>query len=426
MYGTWISFTVCCSLSFILNKLQFYQDNIDIFSVCFIAVISFFVFKDILIYYKNECKSIILSYIFRLFLLYVGITYHGSSLQLPNDVDSDKYHICAVQILRGMTPYYDNYYSKLLSSVYYVFGVSRIIGQYLNILFSLTTIHVISLTLKKIKINDKLCSLGVKIVSLLPGYAILSAILLRESIIILLLACSTYCIVCWLKDSQLLYFLYASLFCGCAAIFHGGSITPLMAYIVIFVLYDRKKHQIKFSIYQKFLVAVAFFAFLMMFASIEDFSISFMEEAESAKDARESEKGGATYIVGVDISNPILNFVVNTPIRVFYYLLSPMPWDWRGINDIFCFIFSSSFYTIGFILTIKVLSLYGKTFLLRKYLLATLLIMSMSSIIFSWGVSNSGTAMRHRDKFIAPYIVMAMTALNLYSNKKNCKILGIK
>lgn len=422
MPRSWISFILCGVISIFFNKTVFYEENIDLFAVFYVIFISIFVIKDITECFKQESKIILLSYLFRLFLLYWGITYRGTPLQLPNDIDSAHYHSSAVSYLQGSIPIYENYYSKLVAGIYYFFGISRIMSQYLNILFSLTSIYIISLILKKLNLN----SIGIKIVALIPNYAIMSTILIRECVIIFMLTCSTYFIVSWLQSSKFTNFLFGCFFCGLAGLFHGGSISPLIAYIIIFLIYNRKNKQINLTAFQKFLLVGFVIGFLIVFAATDNLSFDFMEEAELQKDAHEFEKGGATYIVGIDIANPILNFVVNTPIRVFYYLLSPMPWDWRGANDILCFFLSSLFYTSGIILTIKILRNIDNNNPLKKYLITLLLVMGISSVIFSWGVTNSGTAMRHRDKFIAPYIVMAMCALNQYPKKKIFKIFALK
>ena len=416
MTRSWICFSLCGFISLIINQFSFYQENIDYFAVLYIAVISIGVFKDIQQTYQKDNFVIALSYLFRLFLLYWGVTFLGTKLQLPNDVDSGTYHSAAIANLTGHEHWYiNNYYSKIVAIIYYFFGVSRIIGQYLNILLSLTAIYITRRTLQNLKIDDKLISYGVMIMALIPNYAIMSTSLIRESIIIFFIACSTYFFTLWLSKPLIVNFIYACVFSGIAALFHGGSIALALGYVMIFFLYDKRSRKINFNMYQKLLVS---FIFIVVFLSVEDFSISILEEAEQTKESLESEQGGSTYEVGLDIDNSILNFFVNTPIRVIYYILSPMPWDWRGINDIMCFFLSSLFYSSCIILAIKAIKYGRKNAPLRKYIIALLIIVSISCIIFSWGVTNSGTAMRHRDKFIVPFIVMLMVSIETLPKKQ--------
>lgn len=422
MSRSWITFALCGFISLIINRFPFYQDNIDYFAVLYIAIISIGVFKDIQQTYPKDNFVIALSYLFRLFLLYWAVTYHGTKLQLPNDIDSDTYQGAAVATLHGQEHWYiNNYYSKVVAVVYYFFGISRIIGQYLNILLSLTAIYITRRTLQNLKIDDKLISYGVMIMALIPNYAIMSTTLIRESIIIFFIACSTYFFTLWLSKPLIVNFIYACVFSGIAALFHGGSIALALGYVMIFVLYDKRNRKINFNLYQKLLVAVIFVGFVIVFLSVDEFSVSFMEEAEQTKETYESLEGGAVYKVGFDIDNSIANFFINTPIRVLYFLFSPMPWDWRGLNDIATFLFSSLFYFSSIYLAIKNLKQCGVNSSQKKYLISLLVVLGVCCVIFSWGVTNAGAAMRHRDKFIAPFLVMLMIAIETLP--RNQKIL---
>ncbi len=421
MIRSWIIFALCGFISLIINRFSFYQENIDYFAVLYIAVISIGVFKDIQQTYQKDNFVIALSYLFRLFLLYWGVTFLRTKLQLPNDVDSGTYHNAAIAYLKRTEPDYDNYYSKIVAIIYYFFGISRIIGQYLNILLSLTAIYITRRTLQNLKIDDKLISYGVMIMALIPNYAIMSTTLIRESIIIFFIACSTYFFTLWLSKPLIVNFIYACVFSGIAALFHGGSIALALGYVMVFVLYDKQKRKINFSMYQKLLVSAIFIGFVIVFLSVEEFSISYMEEAEQTKEAYEGLEGGAVYKVGFDIDNSVANFFINTPIRTLYFLFSPMPWDWRGPNDIATFLFSSLFYFSSIYLAIKNLKQCGVNSSQKKYLISLLVVLGVCCVIFSWGVTNAGAAMRHRDKFIAPFLVMLMIAIETLP--RNQKIL---
>lgn len=128
--------------------------------------------------------------------------------------------------------------------------------------------------------------------------------------------------------------------------------------------------------------------------------------------------GGAGYTIKTITSgNEIIDLVINTPIRIIYYLFSPMPWNWRGIKDIIAFFFSSLYYFFGIILAVRSIKKYN--FPNKNLVVALLLVMFFSYIIFSWGVKNAGTAMRHRDKFVTIYVLL--TVISIYELKKNMK-----
>ena len=127
-------------------------------------------------------------------------------------------------------------------------------------------------------------------------------------------------------------------------------------------------------------------------------------------------RGGSGYKAGLSISNPILDFIVNTPIRVAYFGLSPMPWNWRGIGDILAFGFSSLYYLIGFYYVYKAYKHKKEKDNKWNLMMACFIIILLGYVVFSWGVSNAGTAMRHRDKFLPIYIVMLSTGIECSNN----------
>ena len=83
MYRSWIIFALCGFISLIINRFSIYQENIDYFAVLYIAVISIGVFKDIQQTYQKDNFVIALSYLFRLFLLYWGVTFLGTKEIVP-------------------------------------------------------------------------------------------------------------------------------------------------------------------------------------------------------------------------------------------------------------------------------------------------------------------------------------------------------
>jgi len=114
--------------------------------------------------------------------------------------------------------------------------------------------------------------------------------------------------------------------------------------------------------------------------------------------------GGAAYSFYVETGIPIFNFIVNTPIRMVYLLLSPLPMYWRGFGDMLAFAFSSLFFGYSYYIAVKTLL---KPSGQHKEVVAMLLLASLfSAFVFGWGVSNAGTAMRHRDKFYLQHMMM--------------------
>ncbi|MFR2767085.1 MAG: hypothetical protein ACLTAI_01310 [Thomasclavelia sp.] len=56
---------------------------------------------------------------------------------------------------------------------------------------------------------------------------------------------------------------------------------------------------------------------------------------------------GSSYSVEIVPDDTLLGMIINSPFRIFFFLASPLPWQWRGLNDIIAFFFSSVFYSIS-------------------------------------------------------------------------------
>jgi hypothetical protein len=119
--------------------------------------------------------------------------------------------------------------------------------------------------------------------------------------------------------------------------------------------------------------------------------------------------GDSAYNIQIKTGNTFVDLVINTPIRMFLFIASPLPWQWRGLNDLIAFVFSALFYIYCYATARKALkqNLEDKTLIIG---LLTICIASM--LIFSWGVSNAGTALRHRDKFITDYLLLLIVSKN--------------
>ena len=150
----------------------------------------------------------------------------------------------------------------------------------------------------------------------------------------------------------------------------------------------------------------------------------YMEGVESAEDvlakSANYSTGGAAYDVSLVDDNSILGLIVNSPIRMFYFLASPLPWDWRGLNDMIAFIGNALLYTVSLYYGFK--SIKNKNFENKNIIIVLLIIALASAFLYSWGVSNAGTALRHRDKFIVNFILILIVSFDA-SRKSRRKIL---
>lgn len=110
--------------------------------------------------------------------------------------------------------------------------------------------------------------------------------------------------------------------------------------------------------------------------------------------------GGSDYLTGIEVTT-WGGLLFWTPIRMLYFLLSPMPTDWRGIGDMAAFAIDSApiiVFVAGILKGLKK----NKN---KSYVYAGLLCCLIITGIFAWGVTNAGTAMRHRALLIGVFAV---------------------
>jgi ABC-type transport system involved in multi-copper enzyme maturation permease subunit len=101
---------------------------------------------------------------------------------------------------------------------------------------------------------------------------------------------------------------------------------------------------------------------------------------------------------------------------MLFFMFSPVPWNWRSVTDAIAFLFSSLFYGYVFFTAAP----YVFTRKQRPTISGLFLIALLVLMMFGWGVSNSGTALRHRDKMVIHYLLMYA----LVSNEKQTEKLG--
>ena len=120
--------------------------------------------------------------------------------------------------------------------------------------------------------------------------------------------------------------------------------------------------------------------------------------------ANTHDSGGSSYAAYVGNSSSPLSVLIYTIPRMVYFLFSPFPWQWRGLNDAITFFFSSMFYLSVSWRTVKALR---SSDLEHKSVLIAMTIVALCAVFtFGWGVSNTGTAMRHREKLVSVFAMM--------------------
>ena len=318
--------------------------------------------------------------------------FHDIALAHPGFFDEGEYHATN--------------YTRLLSVLYLLTDDSRWFAQFINVVLSVMTLIYIRRILCILNVKEKLAERVLIIAALMPFLNIYSVVLLREAWVTFFVVLSLYFFVRWyLKKGNggvdILLCLSAILL---AMWMHAGAIGFLFGYFVAFVTYYRDEDKIRIS---KSTYIALFFLALFVFVLILNINTLMSKFAvedfgEYAETKRSGEGGESDYLKWLDLSSPS-KMLLFLPLKVVYFLYSPIVTDWRGLNDIAAFVLDSSVYIVisWIILTRKVeVQRYR---LLKRYLMISLI---ATTVMFSFGSSNAGTAIRHRAKICSLFLVI--------------------
>lgn len=372
-------------------------------------LILFFTIVFIISIYRNDKfysykHSIIAAYLLRVFFLYFDL-YARKIFILPNSAgDSEMFYNNMVSYSRGL-PYREGAYIEVMGTLFKFVGTNRLYGQFLNMLCSVIALIILAYTLNEIDISESVKKRIYLIICLLPNYAILSSILLRESFVSMFLTISFYYFVRWYKYKQGKDYIWASVFVFPAAAMHSGSIAVLVGYIAILLIYDNRSERITLSL-RNIISAFIFIALatIVIVRTGNRFlgKFSYVDSIEDI--AKTTSIGDSSYAQYVGNSDSLSSMLLYSLPRVFYFTFSPLPWQWRGLGDVIMFIFSSLVYIGILIKMIQYLRLREAKY--RAFVLVLFIVAMVTVYVFAWGTSNVGTAVRHRDKIITLFALI--------------------
>lgn len=379
---------------------------IMLFSVSFVAAV-----QNSKILYKYT-SAIIIGYLLRLFLLYFDL-YGNGIYVLPNSgQDADMFYRQATSLILTGVPNRETNFALLLIAVFQRIGANRLYGQFLLMLLSEVAILMTIHTIDTLSVPNESKSRVAVLLNVLPNFAILSSIFLRESLVTVLITISACCMVKWMKGGNAALFVCAIVSSIFACLYHSGSIGITIGCIMCLLIYDRHERRIHLTGSGMILAIVFAIAASFVFLRYGDRLMGKFGNVDSLEDiANTRDAAGSSYVRYVGNSNNPIDMLIFTIPRIVYFLFSPFPWQWRGPSDLIAFFFSGLYY----IVVIKHLISYlrnehddGN----RGIVIGLTMLAFLTTFIFAWGVSNTGTAARHRDKMVCLYgIIYALTYL---------------
>ena len=393
-----ISTAVVAELLLFRLSSNFATDLIPIIIIMLNTIISSIIF----LWPKNKInniettanKIIATSIIIRVILLLIDI-YAGWGLFTGKDTEN--FYECALGINNG---YNTNSYSILLHSIAGIIGTKRIVLEYINIIAAFISLIYFKKAALLISKSKKTVIIAVAIFSLSPINIFLSSSLLREPIMIMLNCISIYYFILWFKAGKKLYLLHSLMAIIISTWLHSGMILVLLALLISYVLYEPKIKKISLRKNTLFALILALIvAMAIMILSGKALTKYFQNFSSLDSTGASTVSANADYLPQIKHA-PLSTKLLFLPIEVVYFYLSPMIWDIRTVSMIIAILFSSSLYLYFFI---QILTKNKHKIPLNTLLM---IIIICATIPYAMGVSNAGTAMRHREK-ILPFIALA-------------------
>lgn len=299
-------------------------------------------------------------------------------------------------------------YSSVLATFYACTERSVLAAQALNVFTGLISLCVIALITKKIS-GVNAARLVAWVLAVFPAMIIYSSVTLREVFVLLFFSLALYLAVYAFQKKNPLTLCFSGFFIFLASLFHGGMLMAIPALFVGYIMFSNQSvSKRNFYLIRIAGIFVLLFSFSLSYIFMRDMyipKIGVIENIDAEQIARIVESradGGAAYLSGMTVSG-FFDILWQAPIRMFYFLFSPMPWQIRSIGHAFGMIDSMFYFFMAFLLF-----KHRDEILRRPEAKALVLIFFVLLVVFSFGTSNFGTAMRHRAKF--GFILLIMTA----------------
>ena len=341
--------------------------------------------------------------------------------------DMEAYQNDAVLFFYYGTPLHGGNWSAaalFMGLIYKMFGIQTLLLRHFNLTMILMSGLAVYRALRFFHVQGKIMKWVLLWIQWSPYLVNNSTTVHRESMINVFVAFSLLFFVQWLQEGKTIHIVLTITLILPAVTLHSGMFGVVIGYVVIVFFYSSKEKKALFNLRRIVIIAILIAGIMLMYlkASHIFFQKFSNQTLEKIVKSTEHAVGGSYYSVGSHITG-FREMMFYTPLRMLYFYLSPMPWDWRGLRDAIGFCVSGLLYTLVFTLALwEILQKEKNCTVVR----ALFLIMIIFGIIFGWGVKNAGTAIRHRDKVIsisAVILALCLDDIDKNNSKRRIKFL---
>lgn len=338
----------------------------------------------------------------------------------------------------------EQYYSRKTETVYnlfpyficgefYIWGKNLFCCLLFNVFLSYLSCAVFLAVLNRFDLKNKTRIISLSIVSFLPYSLIESSQLIREPLYYFFIICSFYFFVDYIFTSKTrsLYFSLVSLIP--ALLFHIGFFPIMLVYMLAAVIRSYKNGRlIKPAVVLHILLFITLICLIINFESMDyligndvDHLYYFMDKLSGIINHKSLMEANSAYLLDLKMDS-WWKFLLISPIKLLYFLFSPLPPYWYSVKQIISFLLDSIVHMliIGCVVfcCIKYKNKLSKT---KEAVVICYGILAFIAVcfVFALGTSNSGTAIRHRDVFIG---IEAVIFALCFDRIESFKIPGIR
>lgn len=314
----------------------------------------------------------------------------------------------------------DSYFiSWILGVLYAATDRSLLMAQSVSMLFGMGTVLLGALLANKLWGQRAAVKAG-WVLACFPTLILYSALVMREAYIWFFVLVAFYGVVLWVqRGSMRAIFLALAGFVG-AAFFHGAMFVGAVFFMLYLGAHALKKllfslSRVRVHLFSLLLVGgvmVALFGYVASGISLPKIG-SFQQAMSDERiigivESRTRGSGGEEGAMYPEWTQPssAAELFIKAPVRMAYFLFSPFPWDVRTPTHLIGLFDGMLYILLVFILWRNRLAIWANP-AARAMLFITLGYV----LVFSFGVGNFGTGLRHRAKFVAGLIILAAPLL---------------
>ncbi len=310
--------------------------------------------------------------------------------------------------------YFKHAYPWILALFFSIFGESYLLAGSMSILIGMLTIYYLDDFLKLLWGNLNFTKV-LFFVTLMPSLLLYSVLPLREGIFVFTLLIAFYNAGLFLKFNRKKNLILAFLFFFITGTIHGGGNVGLILFTFYLTFkasktFFKNLFYLNINIFNSLILVFGFIAVILYLNDIIVFSKigSFSDTTNAdhlSRLAFQRTLGDASYPEFL-IPSSSIDLIWIIPLKFFYFLFGPFPWDIKSNVHIIGF-----FEGLIYIYLVSILLISFKTIKQNDLILLLLLCLIVYILAFSIGTSNFGTGYRHRAKFfifvvclVAPFI----------------------